>query len=343
MGISIQCWRARIGLFNNCAVKIKCNSSEDCENSEETFSGCGFPCLLLITTLLFIGCIELNPGPLSTDQLAELMKEYKNETTDLIKSFKMDTETNFETLSKKIEMNQVELKAAREEIKNLKDSNEVLKKQVESMDKIIRERNLILHGIKYEKTMKTEEEVIKIINNVLEIELKSDDIENCFTLGKKEEHRPILIKFNSVKTRNIVMKNAYKLKNSTYFLSEDLSSERRETLRVLKKHVSDARNAGVVNIKVRGHGLLLNGKFYDADKIPEYINWSSHVKSTASANVKVNNTTTEEGARQQVKVAREEVGGKQAFNKLLTSNARPQSPLRVTRSASDREQNFSKN
>ncbi|XP_051169307.1 uncharacterized protein LOC127286770 [Leptopilina boulardi] len=103
-----------------------------------------------------------------------------------------------------------------------------IEKKLEIMDIKDRSRNIIA-----EKT-----NLIKSVQMILEkasITIPDEHYEAIYPLGKKDDPRPILIKFSSSKYRECIFQNAKNLRSLNVFFSTDYTPEQQQTRKELKQ------------------------------------------------------------------------------------------------------------
>ena len=188
MGVDIATYRARIGCFSTnkhmakgaAIFSVKVNKA-----GLDTIMGVGF-LLCIISTLLLIGGIEINPGPPITRNM--LSNDWKQEII-----------------------------ALRQEMDNFRIENKQLKRKVEFLESRSKENNIIIHGVNESADQNVIDEVQKVINEKLNVIVDKGDIELAHRLGRLRRQsenseqtedvnkRPILCKFKSNNTKMEVM------------------------------------------------------------------------------------------------------------------------------------------
>lgn len=125
------------------------------------------------------------------------------------------------------------------EIKSLKEVNEQLQSRCSNLEKTVQHQNetilqlqkridsnnIIIHGIdEIDDSSKLEDIVIGIVNEKMNIELKSEEIEEIFRIGQVKglSPRPIKIRMVNKKSKLNIIKNRSKLKGTKIFINDDL-------------------------------------------------------------------------------------------------------------------------
>lgn len=174
---------------------------------------------------------------------------HKLETLDEIKSDITLIKGAMNTVFSTINSHSSKIKSLEETIVELKNENFRL-------NKVTKEKNIVIIGLaELEKDInELENNVIQFIMQHLNINLISSDIEKVFRLGNNTApKRPILISFASLKTRNSVLSKRSKLKCTNIFINEHLSvSElRNRKLKNSQKVKSSNHQEGDGNIHKR--------------------------------------------------------------------------------------------
>lgn len=98
------------------------------------------------------------------------------------------------------------------------------------LQKQINKKNIIIHGIIPDENEKSlESNVVKVLNEKLEMSLTTEKIEQVYRLGKNSENKnkPIKVEFVSYKDKMEVFKNRAMLKGTKIFINNDLPYELR--------------------------------------------------------------------------------------------------------------------
>ncbi|KAI5733057.1 hypothetical protein M8J76_007153 [Diaphorina citri] len=172
-------------------------------------------------------------------------------------------------LEQKKDHNEVmnKLKNIEENNSTLKTRTDKLESKVKTLDKDNRKRNVIIYGVA-EKETESFEDLEKIISNVInttmECNLRKEEIDDFFRLGKKTGNgnnrpRPILMKLISFWRKREIISKASKLKGTNIFLANDWSPEHSEELKKLRAEMKDLKNRGHT-VKIRGLSLIVDGK-----------------------------------------------------------------------------------
>ena len=109
-----------------------------------------------------------------------------------------------------------------------KDRNK-LKIDVGDLQQYSRRTNILIHGIKEEKEESTDDLVLNVVNDSLEIaDITVKDISRSHRLGKKKDGktRPIIARFTSYRSKQAIYKTKRKLKGKGIVITENLTKER---------------------------------------------------------------------------------------------------------------------
>ncbi|XP_077516762.1 uncharacterized protein LOC144127737 [Amblyomma americanum] len=195
--------------------------------------------------LLLSGDIETNPGPASAEAvLAELKKLSSGQATIIsdvqdIKNKLTTTEKTITDLIQRI----ADLESHYQNLATLKTDVECMQCNTEKATQLVRDLearfddaenrsrrcNLIFYGLfdptPSESFADSEEVIIRHCSDQLDLSLDSKDIERAHRLGRHntERQRPIIIKFASFKTKQMILSNGPKLKDTDFSIGEDFS------------------------------------------------------------------------------------------------------------------------
>lgn len=165
---------------------------------------------------------------------------------------------------------QTEIKIVKEEVHELQEENKRLKTELEKLDRKKRQNNLVIYGINQgtdETQISLIENILEISRHKLEIELKESDINDIFRLGKKPgPKRPVLISLISHIKRQEILRKVKKLKNSGYFITEDLSESDLKERKILTEGLKEARDKNK-KASIKGNKLIVEGEEYTTSDI----------------------------------------------------------------------------
>lgn len=118
-------------------------------------------------------------------------------------------------------------------LNDLETENNKLKTRLDIVETEGRATNLMIHGLPEENVDSGSKEAVseatqatlRMCNSTLGLAVHEADIAMAFRLPKrgKEKHRPILVKFNSIKTRKMVYGSRSLLKKTPVFINEHLT------------------------------------------------------------------------------------------------------------------------
>ncbi|KAK6195000.1 hypothetical protein SNE40_000521 [Patella caerulea] len=263
MGIDIDVWRFKIGLYRHRSVKNK---------MKQSVLKCNMIMSVLIVLnmlLVLAGDVEMNPGPSGTRQ-GQISKTgdvifpqsdnskgrpSDNELAAILQSLKTDiAEFRQEVRDMNIKEEIVNLKS---EIQELRTENVILKDRLDNFENRLKERNVLIFGLK-ENERETFEECLQLVRDILVNEFRieganSDSIiciERTHRVGKKNHNspnpRPILVSFNRLKGRDLVLSTGRKYVksavNSQIRVGEDFSSRVRSIRRALIPKLKEAKS-----------------------------------------------------------------------------------------------------
>lgn len=149
-----------------------------------------------------------------------------------------------------------------EELNNLKIINEQLKKRVVEtekkievqnetilqLEKRLNNNNLIIHGMEEKENdeVQLEENITGFLNNKLGVELKTDNIQQVYRIGKinnQNKPRPVKLNLSNYRTKEMITSQRRKLAGTSVFINDDLPKELR--LRAAEKRRKLVNERGI--------------------------------------------------------------------------------------------------
>ena len=145
---------------------------------------------------------------------------------------------------------QIEVSSLKVEVKNLE-------KKADDQEQYSRRNCLLIHGLTETKTEDTDEMVLDVINNKLNIEMSQISIDRSHRLGKRkgpvQKPRAIIVKFTRYKDRHHVFRNKKLLKGTGISVTESLTLKRME-------HLNKAREQhGFANVWTLDSKIMFKG------------------------------------------------------------------------------------
>ena len=267
MGISLDLWRARIGachgkmrmLFLNCSYK-----------TSKAFFAYG----LVVCTLLLIGCVEPHPGPTSqSSELSEIKQILFSvrDSSDKVAAEMRQLRDTVSQLMGRITSVENELRCVVKDVSGVNNQVRYLEDKLDDLENRSRRQNIVLHGVEEDANEtwdQTEEKVLSVIRDKLKIELVTEQLERSHRIGTKRPGRvrPIVCKFLSDKTKQLVLKNSNKLRGTRIYIEQDYSERVRDERRRLKDHMLEARSKGSFAI-LRFKYLYVDDKRFTIDDL----------------------------------------------------------------------------
>uniref|UniRef100_A0A1Y1NGB3 Uncharacterized protein n=1 Tax=Photinus pyralis TaxID=7054 RepID=A0A1Y1NGB3_PHOPY len=155
------------------------------------------------------------------ESMLDMMEELKKELAGINNSIS-NLNTNFNNKLDNF-MKDISLKC-----ENNSKSITLLNNKIDDLEQRSRRSNLRLFGVKELQNENTDEAVIHILNDKLNLNLTINDIERSHRVGALSPNkiRAIIIKFNNYRIRQLVYSSKSKLKGTALVLREDLTARR---------------------------------------------------------------------------------------------------------------------
>jgi hypothetical protein len=242
MGVDTPVWRARCGLFR--CVK-KCNVKKNCDASESESVKFNFEYGVIIAILLIVACVELNPGPVTQQDMETMRKQLQGEISTIRHQVAQQDRQN-----KKV------IEEMKTKIQILTSENTKLKIKVNVLDRQLRKNNVMVFGVPEDSNNESCQETMQYICQNLNVTLEEDHIQDAFRVGRNKGRRPILCKLNSFNKKREILQQSKRCTNIK--ILNDLSKQDREDLKILKPYAENARKNGQRAI-IRGDKLIIEG------------------------------------------------------------------------------------
>lgn len=186
-------------------------------------------------------------------EMLQFMQEWRDQiNSDEKTSIKNEVKTQITPLVRKV--NNLESKFKQQETK--------MKKMENKFDNETRKKNILIYNLplgENESSQTLEIEVLKFLHN-MGVRCTSGDIDYLTRLGKnKPGTKPVLVKFTLLKKKLEVLSKRKKLKDTDYYINEDLSVEdkkrRKELLPIIKQMRDEDKYA-----------IIKHGEIYTKDE-----------------------------------------------------------------------------
>lgn len=182
----------------------------------------------------------------------------------LLKANKKQTEDINAKIDTSISLLKTSVDATNQEVDSLK-------KRCINLERRIRQNNIIVFGaISLFTSQSLASDTILLLNNLLGVTLKTDDINNVYKIGKSE-NPPIIVEFVSFLKKKTLFENKDKLKELKQHgisITNDQSIEDRNNFKILRKHLKNAREQNL-NAKIRGQKLLVEDEIYSIEDLDQ--------------------------------------------------------------------------
>ena len=120
------------------------------------------------------------------------------------------------------------------EVSFLKERIDLLEKKSDDSEQYSRKNCLLVHGVEEQEQENTDNIVLNVIKEHLDIELLVKDFDRSHRFGKsnsKSKRRPIIVKFISYNDRRAIFNNKKRLKGTGISITESLTAERMRKLK----------------------------------------------------------------------------------------------------------------
>lgn len=238
--------------------------------------------------LIVSGDVEVNPGPFSQEQVHRML-----EVMEMLPSIKMTQEalltevtaikqkqitaeeklTSLSATLDSLKNDVASLKTLETEVKKMQATTAALTEQFEQLatshddlENRSRRNNLIFYGVA-EGTSETweasEAKVAQVCDKLLGFKLEGSHVKRAHRLGRLHtgKCRPIIVNFSSFKTKQGILSQAFKFKDSGMAVGEDFSDNVRHERRKLLEFAKSQNT----KYQLRFNRLVIGQKTYYVD------------------------------------------------------------------------------
>ncbi|KAG5861476.1 hypothetical protein JTB14_016707 [Gonioctena quinquepunctata] len=195
---------------------------------------------------------------------------------------KEEIKINLQEIHDKIEVNKIEI-------------TNLISRLID-LERAIRKNNLIVFGLDVEKQNLLEVTLSKF-NSALEENIVQNEIEDIYTIGDRNNQKPIvIIKFISYLRKNYLFANEKNFKVTGIAITNDLCFGDRKDKEYLKKHWNEAREQHL-EATIKRNKLILNGEKFTVEKLKE-LEEQSETDIEAAEDLKDQSEGTQPGTSQ---------------------------------------------
>lgn len=192
----------------------------------------------------------------------ELLKTLKDLETKIISSIN-------ETMSSKHDELRAILHSYGQRVEALEAHTATFQQRDLIWDRKFRRNNILLFGIDECPNDVLLDNTLSILNGALELELTINNINNIYRLGKMSENktRPVLVEMVSNLCKITVLRNAHKLKDTQYSISQDRTHTDKQNRKQLLSHQKQARELSLNTRILNDNKLMINGEIYTLEQL----------------------------------------------------------------------------
>ena len=201
-----------------------------------------------------------NSVDLLHEEIKIMKKEFISEINELKKSLEFSQYT-IDDLQKKLHKLENESSVQNNQLKSLQNLQQQLNKQ----EDYSRRTNIKIDGIEGNQKETYEQTIVKVQDFLKsKLELDNIDINMAHRLPSSNNaanHRPrtIIARLSRLSDRNNILRNTWKLRNTGYWINEDLCDETIKQRKEQKPQLDAARNSGKIAY-FRGSKLIVKSK-----------------------------------------------------------------------------------
>lgn len=159
------------------------------------------------------------------EQISDLQVIIK-QTIEQLLNDKAFLNTIVESIQEKLEIKETQkkVKELTTEVENLKKENKALEDNMERMEQHRKRKSIRIHGVTESREERVSEKVIETLKDKMKINIRNDEMENCFRTGKtRNGKRSILVTLTREDIKKTIVQNRGKLKGTGISIAEDVT------------------------------------------------------------------------------------------------------------------------
>lgn len=204
---------------------------------------------------------------------------------------------NMKSMNEKFDMFTLEMIQIKEENKKLREKIRKQEDRIESLEREIRSKNIVVKGVLDEEREKeniTKEKIAEVMQKIGICIEEGKDIDDARRIGKyrNQRNRPILVKLAKSSMRSNILKNAKQLKGTEIWIDEDFPKNIQEERRTLIPQLKSARNKGY-RAELKYNKLIIDGEIYGAEKGEQHSEEKQEEEEGDTRNVRQKRTIAE--------------------------------------------------
>lgn len=189
---------------------------------------------------------------ITTKQIYEEIVKSRNELRGSIEASEVRVLLKIESLNSRI--------------RTLEKENRQLKNKVEILDRESRRNNLVIFGLNSVPREVSVDFISSQIKQLLDVQLDESNINNLYKLGNAE-NSPIKLELVSMLKKREILLNCRKLKGSKIYIANDLTEKQRGEYKILREHLSRAREDTENSCYIKGNKLYVNNVAYTVEDL----------------------------------------------------------------------------
>lgn len=158
----------------------------------------------------------------------------------------------------------LKLEETSQNFQEVRNENIYLRKRLDYLERKERKNNIVISGLENACDQDIPTFIVSELNRLLGVPLQTSELNNVFYLGRSQ--KLVKVEFLSYLTKQTILKNCYKLKNTGIYINNDLSVSERDDNRVLRYHRKlcflDGKRA-----YIKKGELWVNDRHYTAEEL----------------------------------------------------------------------------
>lgn len=200
--------------------------------------------------------------PITNQQIFDLLQEVKVQN-NIIK-------TDIKTIKEDLNYYKGKIQDLEDKVSELEGENTNLQKRVKNLEESAKKNQIIVFGLEEETEELLEDRILHFLTNNLSTNISAQNIDNIYRIGKKGRGntRPVIVRFVRYLEKQLVLRNANKLKGTGISISNDLTHQQQQEQKILYKYFRIAKSKGFPAKIIKGQ-LVVHEEIFQVNDLKE--------------------------------------------------------------------------
>lgn len=198
----------------------------------------------------------------TNQQIYDLLQEVKVQNNDL--------KADIKEIRRDLGKYRVKVQELEDRVVELESEKSYLRERVRHFEEFERKNQVVVFGLDEREDDSLEERTLEIFSRVLSVNVKSQDLDNIYRIGRRTEDRirPVIVRFVRLLAKNQILKHLSKLKGTGITIINDLTFEQQQDKKLLYKYFKIAKSKNF-QAKIIKNCLLVNDNSFTVTELRE--------------------------------------------------------------------------